>query len=247
MSFLSVVDVTNVKSKTQQDVSLCQIRNLCERKDNKQVEIKFFELPLAIKDVLSTLAKVHESSTFQDLWIKYGKKAQTARKNDEAQKRHLSISDVVEFVWTPAAKEWNQHVASLVDGTITLGDVDKLFDSYKNRKRELEEEFLRIFRQTVPNANERQLKTRVGERVAQIQRYQELHQYASAADTIWEFKEAMLFTGDFKVIADLRNQVLSLLIFAIGTLEFQKVLRYTLGKVCVESSGPYHQCLFRFL
>ena len=215
---LSVVDIADIKRRSQQDVSLCQIRNLCERKDDKPVEIKFFQLPLAIRDVLPTLEKVQESSTFQDLWIKYGKKAQTARKNDEARKQHLSILDVVNFVWMPASKDWNQYVASLVDGTITLVHVDKLFDSYKNRKRELEQELLCIFRQTVPNASGKQLKTTVGERVAQIQRYQELHQYASAADTIWEFKEAMGFTGDFKVIADLRNQVLPpWSIFVIGT------------------------------
>ena len=59
--------------------------------------------------------------------------------------------------------------------------------------------------QTVCNAGE--LKKTFRERLAQIESYQHLHQYSSAADTVWEFKEAMGFTGDFKVIEDLRNQV----------------------------------------
>ena len=59
--------------------------------------------------------------------------------------------------------------------------------------------------QTVSNAGE--LKKTFGERLAQIESYQHLHQYSSAADTVWVFKEAMGFTGEFKVIEDLRNQV----------------------------------------
>ena len=92
---------------------------------------------------------------------------------------------------------------------ISLGDVDKLFDGYRNRKSELEGELSCMFKvntgQTITNP--RELNKTVRERVAQIKRYQQLHQYSNAADTIWEFKEAMGFTGNFKVVEDLRNQV----------------------------------------
>ena len=215
---LLTVNITSIKEKALQDVSFLQIRDLCERKGDNQIEVKFFELPSVIKEVSSPLHKVQESLTFQDLWTQYGKKAQTARKNGETKKPHLSITDVVENVWKPAFKDWNQHVASVMDGTITLEAVDELFDSYKNRKKELEHELLRMLSlsqsQTVISA--RQLKT-VGERVAQIQRYQQLDQYASAADTIWEFKDAMGFTGDFKVIEDLRSQVSSFIVITVIT------------------------------
>ena len=162
-----------------------------------------------IIDVLSPLHKAQDSSTFQQLWAQHGKKAQTARKNDEAQKRDLSISNVVENVWKPAYEAWIQFVGSLWDGTLTLGDVDKLFESYKGRKEEMVQELFCIFnlRQTRGVIGTKEVKAKVEERVTQIQRYQHLHQYASAADTIWEFKEAMGFSGDFKVIEDLRDQV----------------------------------------
>ena len=160
------VDSTNLKIKVLQDVSSFQIRGLCKRETDNQVEVTFF-------------------------------------------KPHLSLSDVVENVWKPAFTSWTQIVASVKDGTISLGDVDKLFDSYKNRKTELDGELSCMFEvntgQTVSNAGE--LKKTFGERLAQIESYQHLHQYSSAADTVWEFKEAMGFTGDFKVIEDLRNQV----------------------------------------
>ena len=208
-----------------QDVSSLQIRYLCERKDNNQIEIKFFQLPLAVKEILSTIGKVQDSLNFQDLWTKYGKKAQTTRTN-ETQKRHLSISDVVENVWKPTIKGWNQHVASVKDGTISLGDVDKLFDGYRNRKKELERELSCMFKvstgQTFNSVIE--LQTTVGERVTQIQRYQQLHQYADAADTIWEFKEAMGFTGDFQIVEDLRNQVSQSLKIIDKTDEVQVII-----------------------
>ncbi|RMX46188.1 hypothetical protein pdam_00007847 [Pocillopora damicornis] len=203
------VDSTNLKIKVLQDVSSFQIRGLCKRETDNQVEVTFFILPLALKEVLSTLGRVQKSLTFQALWKKYGNKAQRARENDDTRKRQLSVCGVVENVWKPAFTSWTQIGASVKDGTISLGDVDKLFDSYKNRKTELDGELSCMFEvntgQTVSNAGE--LKKTFRERLAQIESYQHLHQYSSAADTVWEFKEAMGFTGDFKVIEDLRNQL----------------------------------------
>ena len=205
----STVDLGNLKSKVHLDVTSHQIRDLCRRLDDNKIEITLFQLTPAAKEVLPLLGRVRESLTFQALWTKYELKAQTIRKNDEAQKRHLSLSDVVENVWKPAFESWNKTVAGVKDGTISLGDVDKLFDDYRNRKRELEGELSHMFEvntgQTITNTKE--LNKIVRERVAQIQRYQQLYQYSNAADTIWEFKEAMGFTGNFKVVEDLRNQV----------------------------------------
>ena len=205
----STVNIVNIKDKSLQDVSRYQIRDLCERKDEQQIEVTFFKLPSAAKEVISPLHHVQKSLTFQELWTQYGKKAQTARKNDEAKKQDLSIFEVVENIWKPAFQDWNQHAASTMDGTISLANVDKLFGTYKNQGKELKRELLCLFelRQTQPASRAKTLQTTATERVIQIQRYQQLDQYASAADTIWEFKEAMEFTGDFKVIEDLRNQV----------------------------------------
>ena len=205
----STVDLGNLKSKAQLDVTSHQIRDLCKRLDDNKIEITLFQLTPAAKEVLPLLGRVRESLTFQALWRKYERKAQTVRKNDDAQKPHLSLSDVVENVWKPAFESWNKTVAGVKDGTISLGDVDKLFDDYRNRKRELEGELSHMFEvntgQTITYTKE--LNKIVRERVAQIQRYQQLYQYSNAADTIWEFKEAMGFTGNFKVVEDLRNQV----------------------------------------
>jgi len=205
----STVNIAITKDKSLQDVSCYPISDLCERKGEKKIEVTFFKLPSVAKEVISPLHHVKKSSTFQDLWTQYGKKAQAARKNDETKKPHLSISEVVENIWKPAFQDWNQHAASSMDGTISLGNVDKLFGTYKNRKKELERELLCMFElsQIQPASRAKKLQTTATERVNQIQRYQQLGQYASAADTIWDFKEAMGFTGDFKVIEDLRNQV----------------------------------------
>lgn len=202
--------MTFLKTKATEDISSIQIRHLCERKDDNQIEITFFELPPAVKEVLSTLRRVQKSLTFQDLWKKYGNKAQAARSNYESGERQLSLSDVVENVWKPAFKFWNQHAASVKDGTISLEDADELFEGYRGKRKELEEELSCMFEvsteQTFTSTEE--LKPTVAARVVQIQRYQQLHQHADAADAIWKFKEAMGFTGDFKVVEDLRNQVI---------------------------------------
>ena len=208
-NLLLAVDLAFLKTKALQDVSSIQIQHLCQRKDDNQIDITFFKLPPAVKEVLSTLRRVQKSVTFQDLWTKYGNKAQAARRNDESRKQQLSLSDVVENVWKPAFKFWNQRVASVKDGTISLEDVDELFEGYRDRREELEEELSCMFevstKQTFTSTKE--LKPTVATRVVQIQRYQQLHQHVNAADTIWKFKGAMAFTGDFKVVEDLRNQV----------------------------------------
>lgn len=207
--FLFTVNIVHTKKKAGQDVSMIPICDLCKRKEDKRVEVTFFELPPMIEDVLSLLQKVQESATFQELWVKCGHKAQTARKNDETHKRDLSISNVVDSVWKPAYDAWSQLVSSVMNGTLTLGGVDKFFESYKNRKEDLIQELVCILNlgehQAVRNTS--QLKTTAAKRASQIQHYHELHQYANAADTIWEFKEAMKFSGDFSVIEDLRDQV----------------------------------------
>jgi len=205
----SAVDIIGLKTKVQKDVSFHQIRHLCERKGDNQIQVTFFEMPSLLEDVLPPLHEVQQSSTFQELWIQYGKKAQSARKNDEAQKRDLSISSVVDSVWKPAHEAWSQLVTSVMDGSLTLGDADKFFDGYNSRKPDLVREFVCILSlgQSQISSHAKHLKAIAEKRAAQIEQYQQLHQYANAADTIWEFKEAMGFSGDFKVIEDLRNQV----------------------------------------
>ena len=187
----------------------CEIRHLCERTDESVIEIKSFELPPVIAEVLTPLHEVQHSSTFQDLWTRYGKKAQRARENDEAQKRDLSLSKVVESVWKPAYTAWKQNSVSVLDGSLTLGDVDKFFESYKNKNEDLEKELTCVLNlvHSQISSDIDQLRVLPKKRAAQIQQYQRLHTYANAADTIWEFKQAMGFSGDFKVIEDLRNQV----------------------------------------
>ena len=169
--------------------------------------MKFFELPQLVKEILLPLHKVQESSTFQKLWVQCGKKAQSARANDESKKRDLSILNVVENVWKPAYEAWTQLVADALDGSLTLTGVDKFFEGYKNRREELVKELRRIFVLGQDSGDTSQLKKIAEKRVTQIHRYQQLDQYFTAAETIWDFKESMGFTGDFKVIEDVRNQV----------------------------------------
>ena len=202
-----IVDVSDIKSKASKDVSTFNICDLCERSGKKQIEVKFFELPQLVKDILFPLYKVQESSTFQKLWVQCGKEAQTARLNDEVKKRELSILNVVENVWKPAYEAWTQLVASAFDGSLTLSGVDKFFELYKNRKGELVKELRRMFIPCVDSWDVGHLKAITEKRVTQIHRYQQLDQYAIAAGIIWDFKEEMGFTGDFGVVEDVYKQV----------------------------------------
>ena len=206
---VSAVNVPFIKERVQKDVLFYEIGDLCERKDENVIEIKLFDLPPVIAEVLSPLHEVQHSSTFQDLWIRYGKKAQTVRENDKAQTRHLSLSKVVETVWKPAYEAWKQLCVSVLDGSLNLADVDKFFESYKNKNEDLEKELIYMSKlvHSQISIDIDQLRVLPKKRAFQIKQYQRLHTYANTADTIWEFKQTMGFSGDFKVIEDLRNLV----------------------------------------
>ncbi|XP_068735057.1 LOW QUALITY PROTEIN: E3 ubiquitin-protein ligase rnf213-alpha-like [Montipora capricornis] len=231
---ISPVNVTTVKRNVEEDVSLCEIRQLCERKSESSVVVTSFELSPVIGEVLPKLHVVQQSVIFQGLWAQHGKRAQTARKNNEALEKDLSISKVVECVWKPAFDDWNQVAVSTFDGSLSLRDVDKFFDSYKDKKDELVQELFCILKfcysQKHPNDK---LKTVAEERAAQMQQYQQIHRYVNAAETIWEFKEAMGFTGDFKIIEDLHNQL---------STEFKMKPLNTIGKKFSEA-GRALACL----
>ena len=202
------VNVTAIKKNVEKDVSFYEIGNLCQRNGDNSDEIKFFELPPGIGEVLYPLHEVQQSLTFQELWTKYGKRAQTQRMNDDAQQKDLSIFKVLESVWKPAYEAWKQIAVSTLDGSIYLGDVDKYFSDYKDKEKDLETELFCILKVDRSHSNtNNQLKAIAKKRAEQMQLYQQIHQYASAAETIWEFKEAMGFRGDFKIVEDLRNQV----------------------------------------
>ena len=190
------------------DVSLFEIGNLCQRNDDNTVEIKFFNLRPGISEVLYPLHQVQESSTFQELWEQYGNRAQTLRKNDEAKQKELSVPKVLEHVWKHAYEDWKQIAVSTLDGSITLGNVDKFFGGYKDRKQDLERELFCIFNlDRSYSITSDQLKAIAKKRAEQVQLYQQIHHHANAAETIWEFKREMGFSGDFTVVEDLRNQV----------------------------------------
>ena len=190
------------------DVSLFEIGNLCQRNDDNTIDIKFFNLGPGIREVLYPLRQVQESSTFQDLWEQYGNRAQTLRRNDEAKQKELSIPKVLEQVWKHAYEDWKQIAVSTLDGSITLGNVDKFFGGYKDRKQDLEREFFCIFNMDRSHSvTSDQLKAIAKKRAEQVQLYQQIHHHANAAETIWEFKQEMGFSGNFTVVEDLRNQV----------------------------------------
>ncbi|KAK2553290.1 E3 ubiquitin-protein ligase rnf213-alpha [Acropora cervicornis] len=222
------VNVTAIKKNVKKDVSFCEIGNLCQRNDDNSDEVNFFKLPPGVGEVLYPLHEVQQSLTFRDLWRKYGKRAQTARMNDDAQQKELSILKVLESVWKPAYEAWKQIAVSTLDGSICLGDVDKYFSDFKGKEEELETELFCILKVDHSHSiTDDQLEAITKKRAEQMQLYQEIHQYTNEAETIWEFKEAMGFSGDFKIVEDLRYQL---------SAEFKKKCLNTIGNELTEAS-----------
>ena len=202
----SAVKVTAIKKNMEIDVSFYEVGNLCQRNDGNSV----FDLPHVSSEVLYSLHEVQQSSTFQKLWTQHGKRAQKTRMNDEAQQKDLSILKVLEFVWKPAYEAWKQIAVSTLDGSINLGDVDKFFGGYKDRNQDLERELFCIFNfDRSHSITSDQLKAIAKKRAEQMQLYQQIHHLANAAETVWEFKQRMGFSGDFTIVEDIKVSEIS--------------------------------------
>lgn len=174
-----------------------------------------------MKEMVSKLYFLQESKIFQELWRHYGIEVQKARESATTQMACIKLSDVQEQVWKPAFKYWGAFVEEVAKGTVKLKDVDKNYRKFWSREEELEREIHTLFkfRQNC-NSEEKVRPATVRERVTQIQRYKQLHQCTTAANAIWEFKEAMGFSGDFNVIKDIRCQVS---INGLGIISSQKL------------------------
>ena len=128
--------------------------------------------------------------------------------SDEAQPKDLSILKLLKSVWKPAYKAWKEISVSTLDGSLSLGEVDKFFSAYKDKQKDLEGEIFCILNlYNSHSVTSDQLQAIARKRAEQMQLYQQIHQLANAAETIWELKQAMGFSGGFKIVKELRNQV----------------------------------------
>lgn len=199
------VSVEELKARVNLDVSDLPIRDLCCRvhADNGSEEmcVTYFKFNNDVKQMLRMLSRAQGSSVFLEFWESCGKKAQ-AICTAESTSSGLSIEQVEELVWKPALQRCSHVIERLLEGDISLQEVDAMFQKFQNRFQELEQELL-IMIEFCKGGN----LDLLNQRIKQIAQYQKLQQCVQAARMIWDFKDAMNLVGGFEKIDEFRSQV----------------------------------------
>lgn len=189
--------------------------------------VTFFGLSPKAKEMISSLSRLRDSILLRQLWIDNGGKALGMIAERETQKMSLSVEDVVELIWTPTSVELQSLQDHFLSGTISFGEVDKLFRVFKNNQKydDLANE-IRLFtlRDDIPIQSTEEL---INKRIEQIQQYYKLHHCIEAAKVIQNFRTSFGLEGDFKLVEDLHNQVCLNLISITSNLLKEEVRSYS--------------------
>ena len=222
------MNLEKLANKSVEDASRMFIRDLVRSTiaDGKVFpEVTFFGLSPRAKEMISSLSRLRDSLLLRQLWTDNGGKAVRTIAERETQKMSLSVEDVVELIWTPTNVELKSLQERFLSGTISFGEVDKLFRVFKNNQKYVDlanEIGLFSSREGISIQTTEEL---INKRIEQIQQYHTLHHYIEAAKVIQNFRTSLSLQGDFKLVEDLRNQVCLNLISIISNLLKEEVRR----------------------
>ena len=199
------VDFDEIKGKLGKDPSFCEMLELCHKRISRdEPMVKFFGLSAKNKRMMQSLHHVRFSSLFRDFWHKCLQKAAELCKDDPGLSKRLTIDMVQELVWLPSHRRWRDLWERIVREEISLEEVDKRFDRFREDPKSLDVEI-----QTALTCfpDEEDIAAVLHRRVDQIRQCQKLTECSDAAETILDFQEAMGLEGDFEVLENLRDQV----------------------------------------
>ena len=204
------VNLDKLSRKAMMDASHVSIRDLARSTitGGKVIPVvTFFGLSPKAKEMISSISRLRESVLLRQLWIDNGEKALRTIAERESQNISLGVEDVVELIWTPTNAELQSLQARFVSGTISFGEVDKLFRVFKDNKGydDLANE-IRLF--TLKDGSPVQTTEEIiNMRIEQIQQYYKLQRCIDAAEVILDFRTCLGLQGDFKLVEHLRYQV----------------------------------------
>ena len=207
-TLVSTVDLQYLSTQTERDTSQTSIKELAQSTSVKGKlfpEVTFFGLSPKAKQMISALDKLADSILLQQFLRENSEKELKMTEKREGRKIVLlSVDEVAELVWAPSNERLQSLQESLLSGTISFEELDKLFQVFKDSQDLAKEMRLLI------SKNESQVKAledKIKKRIEQIEQYYKLQNCIDAVWIILEFKERLNLHGDFQLVEDVRNQV----------------------------------------
>lgn len=165
--------------------------------------VTFFDLDEDIKNMAEVLNTFKDSYIFKVCWEKQAKDLATSERDDE-DPDESGVVDIMASpeiihndIFQPCYADYTEIYSCLKNGSIRLGEVDRLFKAYKGKYQELTQDLEIMCR--VDHSKENWIPMRV----QQIEQYHELHLAVAAAQIIMMVKRILCPQGDFRVLQTL--------------------------------------------
>lgn len=153
---------------------------------------------------MQQLHLVQPSRLFLDMWQQCIPKAVQFSEDEAGSSGTLTVDKVQELLWTPAYRRWRSTWERILEGEISLQELDERFGRFRNDPRFFEIEIGAV---EACFSDEEGIYFSVRQRVAQIKQYHRLKEFEGAAAAILEFQKTMDLGGNFDLLHDFCGQV----------------------------------------
>uniref|UniRef100_UPI003AABD3E1 E3 ubiquitin-protein ligase rnf213-alpha n=1 Tax=Centroberyx gerrardi TaxID=166262 RepID=UPI003AABD3E1 len=204
------VDAADMEDRQQVNIETMPLNHFMEVHPFDQLfspmagVVTYFDLHEDIRNMAEVLHTFKDSYIFKVCWEKQAIILATAERESE-DPDESGVVDIMatperihEDIFEPCYDDYKNIYNCLKNGSIRLGEVDKLFKAYEGKYEELAQDLDIMCR--VDKSNDKQWIQR---RVQQIEQYHELHLAVASAQIIMVVKETLCLQGDFKVLQTL--------------------------------------------
>ncbi|XP_041076276.1 E3 ubiquitin-protein ligase rnf213-alpha-like isoform X2 [Polyodon spathula] len=204
------VDVKELQRRHHSDIELMKLNkvvvvHLVEDTDNEDSGVvTYFQLNEEMREMARKIHTFKDSYIFQICWENEGKsQAITDPSTEELTPDpdiELTADMVNKEIFEPCFERYKRIYKNTKEGNLTLGEVDAIFEAYKNRYEELKQDL--VIMNKLEHSDD---KKWIGRRIQHIQQYHELYLAVESAQVIIEVKETLGLNGDFKILETLLN------------------------------------------
>ncbi|XP_042164105.1 E3 ubiquitin-protein ligase rnf213-alpha-like [Oncorhynchus tshawytscha] len=205
------IDVRELQSKNQENIDqmtlddFMEVHRLDHDSSNVTGVVTYFNLCDDTRQMASSLRAIRDSYIFTMCWEKQAKElSQNQLDTDETEPKPERETEVytLDLIHSEIFQSCNDNYRgiyeSLRSGTISLEEVDSIFEAYKDKYKDMEKD-LKIMCRINSADDGRWIKSRV----QQIQQYHDLHLALESAKVIMDVRETICPQGDFNVLQTL--------------------------------------------
>ncbi|XP_036840034.1 E3 ubiquitin-protein ligase rnf213-alpha-like isoform X4 [Oncorhynchus mykiss] len=197
------VDVKELELKNQKNIDqmtldeFMEVHRLDGQTSDVTGEVTYFNLCNATSQMAFKLNAVRESFIFA-MCLEYQAKELSHKHIDTDEIEVYTLDVIHSKIFQGCYDNYKRIYESLKSGTLSLEDVDSIFEVYKDKYDEMKND-LEIMCRINLSDDRRWIRRRI----KQIQQYHDLHQALDSAKVIMDVRETICPQGDFKVLQSL--------------------------------------------